>query len=155
MHNASTTFVYAGLQHTEEKVVDGASKCLKDAFALDLSSSMSEQPGTLGPIYTMNEAAARMRISRRALQELIKRHPFYFPNGRRKLFTEDDLANLVAALREDGGARRRANSFAHTPEVRAESFKGHIPGSMWAEAQRRLAALQQQRPTNPRKKKSS
>jgi hypothetical protein len=39
----------------------------------------------------MNEAAARLRVCRRVLQEVIKHHPYYFSNGRRKLFTESDM----------------------------------------------------------------
>jgi hypothetical protein len=115
---------------------------------------MSAQRDGLGPIYTMKEAAARMRICRRVLQEMIKQYPFYFSNGRRKLFTEGDVANLVAALREDG-ARRHAKSFAHIAGVRAEPLKGHTSESMWAEAQRRVAALRQQSLTSPAKMKSS
>ena len=95
---------------------------------------MSEQ-GALGRIYTMKEAAARIRISRRALQDVIKRYPFYFPNGRRKLFTEADLANIVTALREEI-ASRRVNSFAHKAGIRAQASKSFVAGSMWAEAQR-------------------
>ena len=46
---------------------------------------MSDPP-SLPAVYTMNEAAARLRISRRALQELVRKHPFYALNGRKKLF---------------------------------------------------------------------
>ena len=49
----------------------------------------------LPKLYTMEEAAEHLRVSRRTLQELIKRHPFYRSAGRRKLFTETDLTTLV------------------------------------------------------------
>ena len=39
----------------------------------------------ISQIYTMDEAAARMRIGRRNLQELVKAHPFYFSNGAREM----------------------------------------------------------------------
>ncbi len=42
----------------------------------------------------------------RASQDVIKRYPFYFSNGRRKLFIESDLANIVAALREEIASHR-------------------------------------------------
>lgn len=40
---------------------------------------------------TMDEAADALRIKRRAFQEIVKRYPFYYPNGRRKLFTLADV----------------------------------------------------------------
>ena len=39
---------------------------------------MSDPGGVLG----MNDAARALGVSRRALQEIIKRHPFYMLNGR-------------------------------------------------------------------------
>ncbi|MGD0142137.1 MAG: hypothetical protein ABSC92_03170 [Rhizomicrobium sp.] len=48
----------------------------------------------------MGEAADWLRISRRALQELVKQHPHYYANGRRKLFQESDITALRAALRQ-------------------------------------------------------
>lgn len=48
--------------------------------------------------YTMEEAAAELRICRRMLQDLIGRHPHYHANGRRKLFTETELASLRHAM---------------------------------------------------------
>ena len=44
--------------------------------------------GSLELAFNMDEAAKFLRISRRSLQEIVKRHPFYYPNGRRKLFQE-------------------------------------------------------------------
>ena len=47
----------------------------------------------------MKEAAQHLRISRRALQELVKRHPHYYFNGCRKLFEESDIIKLREAMR--------------------------------------------------------
>lgn len=54
---------------------------------------------SLGHILTMDEAAERLRISRRSLQELVKSHPHYAANGRKKLFSEGDIAALWEAMR--------------------------------------------------------
>lgn len=56
-------------------------------------------PSPPDKVYTMEEAAARLRISRRALQELVKRFPFYALNGNRKLFSEEDLGALWESMR--------------------------------------------------------
>ena len=44
--------------------------------------------------YTMEEAAALLNVSRRTLQEIVKRYPFYYPNGNRKLFTDGDIETI-------------------------------------------------------------
>lgn len=59
------------------------------------------QPDTASPIgriYTMDEAAAHLRMSRRAFQELIKTHPAYAQIGRRKLFNDANLSALWSAM---------------------------------------------------------
>jgi hypothetical protein len=53
----------------------------------------------VGRAFSMSEAADILRISRRVLQELIKEHPYYYPNGNRKLFEESDVVALRAAMR--------------------------------------------------------
>lgn len=58
--------------------------------------------------YTMEEAAQRLRIGRRNLQELVKDHPYYYSNGARKLFTEDDIAALIQAMRPVSDIEQRA-----------------------------------------------
>jgi hypothetical protein len=78
----------------------------------------------------MDETAEMLRISRRALQDLVKLHPHYYSNGRRKLFTESD----IAALRE---AMRAPQSF-HTRKP--------AKGQMWEELQRRLAEIREGQP---------
>src|SRR5262245_62547040 len=53
----------------------------------------------LGRIFSLEEAAAHLRVSRRALQEIIKRHPFYAKNGRVYLFSESDVLNIWEGMR--------------------------------------------------------
>jgi hypothetical protein len=58
-----------------------------------------ERPSELGSIYTIVEAAAKLRISRRALQELVKAYPFYALNGNRKLFRDEDLLAIWKCMK--------------------------------------------------------
>lgn len=53
------------------------------------------------PAFTLKEAADELRISLRNFQDIVKRHPFYYPNGNRKLFTEENLASIRSALAEE------------------------------------------------------
>jgi hypothetical protein len=53
--------------------------------------------GRMAPL-SMDEAAGALGVSRRALQEILKRHPHYYPNGKRKLFTEADIAAISRAM---------------------------------------------------------
>ena len=91
-----------------------------------------------GKVYTMQEAAQMLRISRRALQDLIKVHRHYSLNGHKKLFSETDIHTLWEAMRCPSSssipapAKRRS-----TPSV------GRTSGSMWTEVQRRLKELRQ------------
>ena len=74
----------------------------------------------LGTILTMDEAAERLRISRRSLQDLVKDHPHYAANGRKKLFSEGDIAALWEAMRcrsNSSGAKDRTTG---TSEVLSE-----------------------------------
>lgn len=49
-------------------------------------------------LYTLVEAAEYFRVSRRTFQNHIKRHPFYRSIGRKKLFSDSDLARLYDSL---------------------------------------------------------
>jgi hypothetical protein len=49
-------------------------------------------------LFTLEEVAARFRVSRRTLQDFVRIHPYYRRLGRRKLFTEADIARLYEAL---------------------------------------------------------
>lgn len=53
------------------------------------------------PAFTLMEAAAELRVSVRRLTEIVKRHPYYYPNGNRKLFTQDNLTSIRNALLEE------------------------------------------------------
>jgi Helix-turn-helix domain len=55
--------------------------------------------GPLGRIYTLDEAAEELRVSRRSLQEIIKRHPFFAKNGRVYLFSESDIRSIWEGMR--------------------------------------------------------
>lgn len=43
---------------------------------------------------TMEEAAETLGVGYASLREIVSEHPFYYPNGRRKLFAEDDISIL-------------------------------------------------------------
>ena len=112
---------------------------------------MSSLRTPLERAFTMDEAANELRISRRALQELIKRHPFYYQNGCRKLFEETDIANLRLAMRGEAQTDRqrieecRSSSYRRVDRRRRTSrSEAHTSGSIWTEAQSRLAELRRQ-----------
>lgn len=46
-------------------------------------------------------------MSRRALQEIIKRLPFYAKNGKVYLFSDDDIQNIWEGMREESNERLR------------------------------------------------
>ena len=92
-----------------DAVVEGAFQGIKKASELiDMSKHTGEHP-RMGatdvcpfiPVadITMEECAKRLHISRRTLQELVKRHPYYMEAGRRKLFAKIDFERLQEALR--------------------------------------------------------
>ena len=96
-----------------------------------------------GDNYTMEEAARWLRISRRKLQDVVKRHPLYYPNGNRKLFAESDLVALREAIRREScrsSSFRPARAKRHSgPSV------GHTSASMWTEAQSLLSKPKRER----------
>ena len=49
-------------------------------------------------LHRLEEVAERFRVSRRTMQEVVRAHPYYRVIGRRKLFTEADIARLYEAL---------------------------------------------------------
>lgn len=63
-----------------------------------MDEAAQNQPPALPHLYTMDEVAQHLRISRRVLQDIIKATPCYRLAGRRKLFTADDIAQLVERL---------------------------------------------------------
>ena len=61
--------------------------------------SLTAEQSPLGRIYTMDEVAQAMRMSRRALQDLLKKYPYYSRNGHKKLFRQADIEALWEAMR--------------------------------------------------------
>jgi len=49
-------------------------------------------------LYTIEEVATHFRVSRRTLQNHLRNHPYYRQFGRRKLFSEGDIAKLSRAM---------------------------------------------------------
>lgn len=74
----------------------------------------------LGTILTMDEAAERLRISRRSLQELVKDHPHYAANGRKKLFSEGYIAALWEAMRCRSSSSNAQDRTTGTSGVQSE-----------------------------------
>ncbi len=86
----------------------------------------------------MDEAADSLRVGRRTFQEIVKRYPFYYPNGRRKLFTSDDIEAIRKALREE--EQCRLNSSRPVPAKRRITISGErTSDNMWTKAQALLS----------------
>ncbi|MDR7224581.1 hypothetical protein [Aminobacter aminovorans] len=78
-----------------------------------------------------------LRIGRRSFQEIVKRYPFYYPNGRRKLFTDADIEAIRRALREEEECR--LNSSRPVPAKRRTIISGgRTSDNMWTRAQELL-----------------
>ena len=71
---------------------------------------------------TMDDVAARLRISRRKLQDILRDHPYYLQVGRSKRFAEEDFQRLIAALRHPvhPSAERRFQGDLNPPLSEAE-----------------------------------
>lgn len=61
-------------------------------------------------LLTMDEAATKLRISRRWLQDFIQDHPYYRTAGRKKLFTDEDITRLIEAMPCPGNSSRRVKA---------------------------------------------
>jgi hypothetical protein len=55
--------------------------------------------GPLGRIYTFEETAGKLHVSRRSLQGIIKRHPLFAKNGKVYLFSEQDIQSIWEGMR--------------------------------------------------------
>ena len=93
-------------------------------------------------LYTIDQAAALLRVSRRWLQDWLRDHPadaagqpFYSPLGRGKTFDDSDLARIRATARED--ERCRLNSSRRGKAARPTISEAHTVESMLTRAQRR------------------
>ncbi len=63
------------------------------------------------PLLTMDEVCNRLRVSRRWLQDFLKKHPHYLKAGNRYRFTEAHVQQIMEAMAAPAAAlrdRRRA-----------------------------------------------
>ncbi|MBM3655008.1 MAG: helix-turn-helix domain-containing protein [Alphaproteobacteria bacterium] len=70
--------------------------------------------------YTLNEVAAILRISRRKLSDLLRRHPIGGRVGRRRLMTAADIAQLYGELQcpsESSNAKAPTTSTSAEPSA--------------------------------------
>ena len=79
----------------------------------------------MSPVYTLDEAAAQLHKSKRWLQYWLLDHPadkhgqpFYVPLGRTKVFTDSDLARILAACIEDERCRLNSSRQGSTRAIR-------------------------------------
>jgi hypothetical protein len=75
-------------------------------------------------LFTMNEVAGQMRVSRRWLQDFIQVHPYYRMVGRKKLFTPEDINRLIESLpvpKEPVWLKRRRARAGAAPQTRSQS----------------------------------
>src|SRR4051812_40893345 len=79
----------------------------------------------IGTVYTLAEAAAHLRVSKRAFQDLIKLHPHYAKNGRVYLFSSNDITKIWDGMRchssSSGATVRNAGTFAAPLEANTVS----------------------------------
>jgi hypothetical protein len=77
---------------------------------------------TLPVIYTLTEAAQRMRTNKNALARLARRNGHCSTIGRALLFSEADLAALWEAMRVPATSPRQATPLEKNIEERAAAF---------------------------------
>src|SRR4029077_7432698 len=87
---------------------------------------------------TVDEVAALFRVSKRTLQDFLRLHPYYRRLGRRKLFTEADIARLYEAL-------PCPSNLPDATEVQTSTSAAPSEASLWTRAQ----ALLTDRPRKP------
>src|SRR5215475_14649668 len=78
-------------------------------------------------LFTLEEVAERFRVSRRTLQDYIRRHPYYRTLGRRKLFTEADITRLYEAMPCPSNSTENAEAPTGTSAAPSEA-------SLWTRA---------------------
>src|SRR3546814_729538 len=98
-------------------------------------------------VYTMEEVAAHLKVSRRVLQDLIKEFPYYRRAGRRKLFTAEDINEIVRRL-----PCRSSSTGAGIPPTTTSGALSEA--SLWTKAQKLLTAPPR-KPSGSRGKRSS
>src|SRR5260370_36841998 len=65
---------------------------------MDLPTPANDN-GPIGSIYKFEEAAEKLRVSKRRLQEIVKLHPHYAKNGRVYLFSQNDIQLIWEGMR--------------------------------------------------------
>lgn len=81
----------------------------------------------LDKIYTTDEAAERLRLSRRELIKLARRYGLCSRVGQRYLFSETDLLGIWGVLREPERERRPPSAQAHTRGPSIEEMRWLFP----------------------------
>ena len=94
--------------------------------------------------YTIVETAEIFRVSRRTFEDFVAVHPFYRQIGKRKLFTEADIAALAEKM------ECQSKSLV-SPEVQTSTSVGRSEASKFT----RLAALQAQKRRKPSARKGN
>jgi excisionase family DNA binding protein len=84
-------------------------------------------------LHTMDEAAKKLRVSRRWLQDFIQDHPYYRMAGRKKLFSEEDITRLQGALPCPGSSSRPEKA-----RRRIGTSAGSTSDSLWTRARELL-----------------
>src|SRR5262249_15093889 len=88
-------------------------------------------------LLTMDEAAKELRISRRWLQDFIKRYPYYRTVGRKKLFNSEDISRLIGALPCPGSSSRPAKAKRRSGTSAANTSASDLTTALELARQRR------------------
>ena len=93
---------------------------------------MTDNANPLGRVFKFAEAAKHLGVTRRSLQEIVKKHPHYALNGTRKLFSESDVLLIWEGMRSESRIRLQ----------KIKSEMPHVPPSQYAleERLRKLTA---------------
>jgi hypothetical protein len=107
-------------------------------------------------VFTMDETAEKLRVSRTAMQDIVKRHPYYFANGHKKLFTEQHVLMIIDGLESE--TRRKCLS-SSSPQKKAAprsiAFAEPTSNDTWIELQRRLTKPKRGASSRPSPSKSN
>ena len=101
-------------------------------------------------IYTMEEAAAFMKVSRRKMQDLVKTYPFYALNGNRKLFSQAQIEQLYEAMT----CRKDHISPSVLAPIGGTSVAPTTAGDPYSNLRKRRTA-KSQKPSSPNIKRAS
>lgn len=105
--------------------------------------------------FTMATAAVELGVSRRRLDDLVVRFPkFHYSNGNRRLFTQDDIENLRAALRVEGAKKWQGLNSASTSRRSGKSGE-RISGAPWKKVQELLTGDSLNNSSTSSKRKSN